>query len=90
MKDATPITDELLLKLVKEALESLGDARIRTDRLSMDATLTSLGVDSMSAIEMSAYVEDALGIRLPDDQLARVNSVGGLAQIIRAHLGRAA
>jgi acyl carrier protein len=90
MKDATPITDELLLKLVKEALESLGDARIRMDRLSMDATLTSLGVDSMSAIEMSAYVEDALGIRLPDDQLARVNSVGGLAQIIRVHLGRAA
>jgi acyl carrier protein len=90
MKDATPITDELLLKLVKEALESLGDARIRADRLSMDATLTSLGVDSMSAIEMSAYVEDTLGIRLPDDQLARVNSVSDLARIIRVHLGRAA
>jgi acyl carrier protein len=90
MKDATPITDERLLALVEEALRSLGDARIRIDRLSMEATLVGLGVDSMNAIEMAAYLEDKLGIRMPDDQLAQVNSVSGLARIIRAQLERAA
>jgi acyl carrier protein len=90
MKDATPITDERLLALVEEALRSLGDARIRIDRLSMEATLAGLGVDSMNAIEMAAYLEERLGIRMPDDQLAQVSSVSGLAQIIRAQLDRAA
>ena len=90
MKDATPITDEQLLELVEEALKSLGDARIRIDRLSMEATLAGLGVDSMNAIEMAAYLEDKLGIRMPDDQLAQVNSVSSLARIIRAQLERAA
>lgn len=90
MKDATPITDERLLALVEEALKSLGDARIRIDRLSMEATLAGLGVDSMNAIEMAAYLEDKLGIRMPDDQLAQVSSVSGLARIIRAQLDRAA
>jgi len=90
MKDATPITDEQLLALVEEALKSLGDARIRIDRLSMEATLAGLGVDSMNAIEMAAYLEDKLGIRMPDDQLAQVNSVSSLARIIRAQLERAA
>jgi acyl carrier protein len=90
MKDATPITDEQLLTLVEEALRSLGDARIQIDRLSMEATLAGLGVDSMNAIEMAAYLEDKLGIRMPDDQLAQVSSVSGLARIIRAQLERAA
>lgn len=90
MRDATPITDERLLALVEEALRSLGDDRIRIDRLSMEATLAGLGVDSMNAIELAAYLEDKLGIRMPDDQLAQVSSVSGLARIIRAQLERAA
>lgn len=90
MNDTLPLTDERLLALIEEALKSLGDDRIRVEHLSMEATLAGLGVDSMDAIEMAAYVEDKLGIRLPDDQLAQVNSVSGLARIIRAHLERAA
>jgi acyl carrier protein len=56
----------------------------------MEATLAGLGVDSMNAIEMAAYLEERLGIRLPDDQLAQVSSVSNLARIIRAQLNRAA
>lgn len=90
MNDTTRFTNDELLALIREALMSLSDVHLRLDQLSMDATLTSLGVDSMSAIEMAAYLEDKLGIRLPDDQLAQVSTVGDAAALVRRHAARAA
>jgi len=88
--DATRFTDDELLELIREALLSLGDDRLRLDQLSMDAKLSHLGVDSMSAIEMAAYLVDKLGIRLPDDQLSQVSAVRDAADLVRRHAARAA
>ncbi|MBP6822971.1 MAG: acyl carrier protein [Acidobacteria bacterium] len=76
------MTDDEILALIKEALvhSSPGHADAT---LTMESTLGVLGISSITALEIAGYLEDKLNIRLPDDELAPLNTIGGLVKLIR-------
>ena len=41
-----------------------------------------LAVDSLALIEYAMALEDALGVRLPEDELTRVQTVGDLLDLL--------
>jgi len=80
--DATEILD-----LIREAIRAaMVPTRVPVDEVRTGATLAEIGLDSMGAVEVAARLEEALGIRFPDDQLARVSSVEDLIAIVQRQL----
>jgi acyl carrier protein len=43
------------------------DHKLEPDRLTLDASLESLGIDSLGTVELLWHIEDAFQIKLPSD-----------------------
>ena len=54
---------------------------INEDRLQPEATLESLGLDSLAVIEFLFQIEDKFGIQIPD-QASPPGTLGEMAQLI--------
>lgn len=76
------MTDDEILALIKEALIE-SSPQHKDAALTMDSTLSALGISSITALEVAGHLEDKLNIRLPDDELAPLNTIGGLVNLIR-------
>lgn len=52
---------------------------------ALDATteISTLGLDSVAVMEMTGCLEDKLKIRIPDEELAEVETLGDLDALIR-------
>lgn len=79
------MTDAEILSLIKEALQSVAPERADL-QLNLESTLGQLGISSITALEIAGYLEEKLNIRLPDDELAPLNTIGGLVQLIRRQI----
>lgn len=79
------MTDDEILALIKEALVKSSPAHAGAN-LTMDSTLSALGISSITALEVAGHLEEKLNIRLPDDELAPLNTIGGLAKLIRQQI----
>lgn len=79
------MTDEEILGLIKEALKDSAPEHPEVN-LTMESTLGEVGISSITALEMAGYIEEKLNIRLPDDELAPVSTIGGLAELIRKQI----
>ena len=71
--------EELLALLTRAALKVAGR---RLEGLTMESRLASFGIDSVGVLEMVAYVEDDLGLRFPDDEIARLVTVRDVAKLV--------
>jgi acyl carrier protein len=59
---------------------------IKLDNLTLDTKLADLNLDSISVMESIAILEDRLKIRVPDEDLARLNCLRDLEKLIaKAH-----
>ena len=59
-------------------------ARQELDNVGRDDDLVeALGVDSLQGLQMLAAVEKQFDIRLPDDQLIRMRTVGAIADAVQ-------
>jgi acyl carrier protein len=47
--------------------------------LTLDADIDTLGLDSLQTLELVAWAEERLSVRVPDEELARVGSIGDLS-----------
>jgi len=54
--------------------------------LILDADIGTLGLDSLQTLELVAWAEERLSVRVPDEELARVGSVGDLSAALAAQL----
>lgn len=79
------MTDDELLSLIKEALVNASPEHANAT-LRMESTLGELGISSITALEIAGYLEEKLNVRLPDDELAPLNTIGGLANLIRQQI----
>jgi acyl carrier protein len=76
-------TEELL------ALVATGMAHVTgrpAPALTPDAELDALGLDSLQILELVAWAEERLSVRVPDEQLTRIGSIGELSAVLAARL----
>jgi acyl carrier protein len=50
--------------------------------LTLTTRLAEIGVDSVGLLEMVGSVEDQIGLRLPDEEIARLATVADVADLI--------
>ena len=63
--------------------------KIVVDTLNCDeeASLTEdLEADSLDAVELNMALEDACGVSIPDEELAKLKTVGDIYNYITAHI----
>jgi acyl carrier protein len=73
---------ELIDLLRRVAAEIAPD--IDRDAVTAERDVTELGLDSMQVMEFVAEIEDALEIRIPDQELIGVRTVSDLLAVIEA------
>ena len=56
------------------------------DKVTMEASLTEdLEADSLDAVELNMALEGACGVSIPDEELAKLKTVGDIYNYITAH-----
>ena len=65
-----------------DALESFGADR---DQIKRDATWESLDVDSLDLVELMQVVEEEFGVVIPNEQAAKLVTVGDAIEYVVAH-----
>ena len=57
------------------------------EEVTMEASLTEdLEADSLDAVELNMALEDACGVSIPDEELAKLKTVGDIYNYITAHI----
>jgi acyl carrier protein len=80
-----PMTDAQIVVMIQEALASVAPTRVADFQgLTLDATIESLGLDSIATMEMVGAIEDRISTTFPDEDLAKVQKISDLARLIRA------
>ena len=71
---------------IESALARIAEeiARIDRARISPDRRLRKdLGLDSLSMIDFAVAAEDEFGVRIPDEELERFETVGDVVDYVR-------
>ncbi len=56
------------------------------DLVTLEANLAEdLDADSLDAVELNMAIEEALEISIPDDELAKMKTVGDIVEYLEAH-----
>ncbi|MDD2471766.1 MAG: acyl carrier protein [Dehalococcoidales bacterium] len=62
---------------------------INEENITPEATfIGDLEMDSLSMVELSLAMEDSFGITLPDEELAKLTTVGEVTELIESKLGK--
>lgn len=68
-----------LARIIEEA------SGLDAEALTPEAKLSELGVTSLAMIEVAVRVEDAFGVRIDDDVVYNLKTVGDLSEYVRTH-----
>ena len=80
----TDVTTENVEKTIYDGLVELGTER---DKLSREADLEGLDVDSLDLVELAQIVEDEYGVELKGDDVKDVKTVGEVIDLVVAKAG---
>ena len=76
-------TEEVLAGLAELINDETG---IATDSVELDKSFTDdLDIDSLSMVEIAVQAEDKFGVKIPDDELANLKTVGDAVAYIAAN-----
>lgn len=67
------VTNEEVLNKIKEIVPKFG---VNPDDVSDSSTLEDLDMDSLDVVEIMQAIEDDLGIRVPDEDLEDLATIG--------------
>jgi acyl carrier protein len=76
---STPTTINVLELFVQAAYEV--DQRKLTG-LTKDTVIATLGMDSVAVMELVSFFEEKLSVRIPDEELNHIRTVGDLRDAI--------
>ena len=74
---AAPV--DVLALFQKAALEVSGK---QLQALTNETVISKLGLDSVAVMELVSYFEEKLVIRMPDEDLATIQTLGDLAKLV--------
>lgn len=55
----------------------------KLEGLSKDTVISKLGLDSVAIMELVSFFEEKLNIRMPDEDLAKVQTIGDLGAVVK-------
>lgn len=55
----------------------------KLDGLSKDTVISKLGLDSVAVMELVSFFEEKLDIRMPDEDLAKVQTLQDLGSLVK-------
>lgn len=55
----------------------------KLEGLTKDTVISKLGLDSVAIMELVSFFEEKLNIRMPDEDLAKVQTVGDLGEVVK-------
>ena len=70
------------LNVFKTSAEKV-EKGISFPNLSLETEVSSLGLDSVSVMEIVGEIEDQLKIVIPDEKLARLRTLGDIEKAVR-------
>jgi acyl carrier protein len=74
-----------LLTLFREVAESVDKKKFAG--IALDAQIASLGIDSLSMMQIVGEMEQRLEIMIPDEDLVQMKTVGDLLRVVEKRLG---
>lgn len=84
-------SDEQVLDLIQRAYcHAKPDESHRRNEVTLVASVESLGIQSVAALEMAGFIEEELDVQFMDDELSTINGMSDLAALIRKHSSEAA
>jgi acyl carrier protein len=69
-----------VVEMFKQAAFEVDNRRLPD--LKPDTVIATLGMDSVAVMELVSYFEEKLGVRIPDEELSRLRTVGDLRDAI--------
>jgi acyl carrier protein len=58
------------------------------EKVTRDASLTNdLGADSLDLVELTMAIEEEFGIEIPDEEVAKIQTVGDIVGYVQTHGG---
>lgn len=79
-----PNQDELL-QIFREVAQAVDKKKL--DHVAADAEIGSLGIDSLSMMQIVGEMEQRLEIMIPDEDLVQLKTVGDLLRVVEKRLG---
>ncbi len=78
------MNDSELIDLFTRGIQQVDpDKADKVQELGLDAQLSDLALDSLAIMELVTFVEEQIGTRFHDDDLAQLTSFAQLADLIR-------
>ena len=69
-----------VVEMFKQAALEVDNRKL--PRLTRETVIATLGMDSVAIMELVSYFEEKLGVRIPDEELGRIRTVGDLRDTI--------
>ncbi len=75
---------EIREKVVEIVKDKLG---VEDDKITDEAKyVDDLGADSLSLVDIAMALEDEFGMKIPDEDIEKITTVGATIQYIKEHL----
>ncbi len=74
------ITKDDVLGLFREAAWEVSQKKF--DELDPTQKISAMGVDSVALLEIVGFLEEKLNIQLPDEKLARIDTLNDLTALV--------
>jgi len=69
-----------VVEMFKQAALEVDNRKL--PQLSRETVIATLGMDSVAIMELVSYFEEKLSVRIPDEELGRIRTVGDLRDTI--------
>ncbi len=69
-----------VLEMFKQAALEVDNRKL--PNLTEGTVISTLGMDSVAVMELVSYFEEKLAVRIPDEELGRIKTVGDLKNTI--------
>jgi acyl carrier protein len=69
-----------VVEMFKQAALEVDNRKL--PRLTRETVIATLGMDSVAIMELVSYFEEKLAVRIPDEELGRIRTVGDLRDTI--------
>ena len=67
-----------------------GTFKVPAEQVSRDATFEALALDSLDLVELTLVVEERTGLKIGDDEVERIRTVGDAVDLLGEKAGAAA